>query len=255
MHLMVQPGVATILMGNEELSDQGLLSRILVSHPETVIGTRAYDDTNLQTHAAAVKYNKAIRALLDRQLPLHETLPHTLAPETIRIGGRARTNLIAFYNHLEPLQAPGRPLEHIAGLASKAMQQCMRMAAVLTLVEEPGAKKVSQHSLYCAIVLMQHYLDEALRLREVSRDRPELLLAQRVLEWAQQRDPVVVEDGEMIAVHLSQIYQYGPSRHIRDKDTALGIAEILEAHGWFHRLPTNTEVDGTRRIVAWQVHS
>jgi hypothetical protein len=40
LHLMVQPDVASIMLSDAVLMDQGLLSRVLVSAPESVVGTR-----------------------------------------------------------------------------------------------------------------------------------------------------------------------------------------------------------------------
>jgi hypothetical protein len=40
MHLMLQPNVAAGLLSDPVLKDQGLLSRILVSHPQSTAGTR-----------------------------------------------------------------------------------------------------------------------------------------------------------------------------------------------------------------------
>jgi len=253
MHLMVQPGVATLLMGNDELADQGLLSRILVTHPESLIGSRALTDMNLSTMPATKTYYDAIQVLLDQRPTVSDKDPHQLITAPVKIDGRARTLLRAFYSHTEPLQAPGQCLAPIAGLASKGMQQVMRIAGVLTLVEKPGATKVPAHAIDAAIVLVEHYLSEALRLRSVSKGAPELVKAQKLLEWAQRQPGDVEVDGaEMRAVHAKQIYQYGPES-IRDKDTALELAEILESHGWFIRLPAGASIDGTRRQLAWQV--
>ncbi len=253
MHLMAQPGVATIMMGSDELADQGLLSRILVTHPGTLIGSRTLTDMNLSAMPAAANYYAAINALLDRTPTVSDSDPHQLLPAALKIDGAARTRLRKFYAHTEPLQAPGQYLAPIAGLASKSMQQCMRIAGVLTLVSDPGAGKVTEHAIDAAIILIEHYLGEALRLRSISKGAPDLVAAQKLLDWAHRLPAdVVVDDVEMRAVHAKQIYQYGPDA-IRDKATALHLAEVLEGHGWFVRLPQGTRIDKTARKLAWQV--
>ena len=60
---------------------------------------------------------------------------------------------------------------------------------------------------------------ECLRLAHSSALDPELILAEKLLAWAQ------IQNSDLI--HLAQIYQYGPA-NIRDAKTARRVVAILE---------------------------
>ena len=65
-------------------------------------------------------------------------------------------------------------------------------------------------------------------------------------------DPALHEQKDAPPDHAQQIYQYGPSA-ILDRETALALAEVLESHGWFVRLPAGAVVGEKARQIAWQV--
>jgi len=92
------------------------------------------------------------------------------------------------------------------------------------------------------IELAQFYLSEALRIFHVSSTDPDLILAQKLLEWATLKSEV----------YSVEIYQKGPYA-IRDKKTAIRIIEILERHGWFIRVEGGMKIEGTHRRDVWRV--
>jgi hypothetical protein len=55
-------------------------------------------------------------------------------------------------------------------------------------------------------------------------------------------------------ISLPDIYQLGPNA-IRDRETALRIAKILETHRYLVKLPGVTIVNGQRRQDAWRIVS
>jgi len=95
-----------------------------------------------------------------------------------------------------------------------------------------------------SIVLTEFYLGEALRLFNISNDNPDLILAEKLLAWAQ-----TLRDNP---VYPQLVYQCGPNP-IRDRETAMRIIRILKNHGWFLPIEGGATIDGSHRREAWKV--
>jgi len=72
VHLMVQPDVATLLLCDRLLADQGLLSRLLVTAPPSAAGTRFWREAPGEADAAIRRYAARLLGILEE--------PRTLAP-------------------------------------------------------------------------------------------------------------------------------------------------------------------------------
>lgn len=70
MHLMAQPDVAQSLLADRALLDQGLLSRILTSFPESAIGTRLWREPAADTPRELNRYHARLMDVLEAPLPL-----------------------------------------------------------------------------------------------------------------------------------------------------------------------------------------
>src|SRR5215831_5729067 len=57
MHLMAQPDVAAMWIADPLLIEQGLMSRVLVTAPETASGTRLWRDPSLGSAASIDRYS------------------------------------------------------------------------------------------------------------------------------------------------------------------------------------------------------
>jgi len=87
-------------------------------------------------------------------------------------------------------------------------------------------------------------LGEGLRLFNNSHDNPDLILAEKLLAWAQTLGAK--------PVYLALVYQYGPNQ-IRDQETARKTIRILEDHGWLVSISGGQEIEGVHRKEAWSV--
>ena len=65
---MVQPGVATIMLSDPELADQGMLSRCLVTAPESHSGRRFYREPAPETKNKLMAYERRLHDILQRPL-------------------------------------------------------------------------------------------------------------------------------------------------------------------------------------------
>ena len=245
MHLMAQPDVASTMLNDRMLADQGTLSRILVTSPDATSGTRLWREPSTNSDVAMKRYGARILDILELPLPLAAGSQNTLTPRPLPLSEAARRLWIGFYTHIEQTVAPGGELEPVRGLANKLPEHAARLAAVLGLVADVEVSEIAAEHMSAGIILAQHYAVEALRLFEGSRIDAELLLAQKLLVWL--RGPW----GEN-AISLPDIYQNGPNA-IREKVTAMRLAKILEDHGWLIRIDRGALVAGQYRRDAWQI--
>jgi hypothetical protein len=245
MHLMAQPDVAAVMLSDRTLLDQGLLSRCLVTAPESNSGTRVWREPSASADVAIKRYGARLLELLERPLPIAEGKTNELAPRVLALAADARKLWIAFADAIERQIAPEGSLASVKGIANKLPEHAARLAGVLALVANPNASEILAEQMAAGITLAQHYVAEALRLFEASRVSDDLRLAQKLLTWLHK---TWSEDF----ISLPDIYQKGPNA-IREKRTAEKIVTILEDHGWLDRTPSGAEVAGQRRRVAWRI--
>jgi hypothetical protein len=244
LHLMVQPEVANLLLSDRLLAEQGLLSRLLVTAPETAAGTRFWRDVPAEADAAIGRYGARLLSILEAPLPLSPGKVNELDPPRLTLTPAARRTWIGFCDYVEENIAPGGSLEPIRGFANKLPEHAARIAAALRLVADISASELPPDCMDAGIYLAQHYGAEALRLFEGAVVRPEIVRAERLLAWLQGREEVLIS--------LPDIYQLGP-KSIRDKRTAAETVAVLEDHGWLTRVEGGAVLDGTRRQEVWRI--
>jgi Protein of unknown function (DUF3987) len=249
MHLMAQPDVASMMLNDPLLVDQGILSRLLATAPQSTSGRRPWHEPSGESEAAMKRYGACLLDILEMPLPLLSD-GQTLSPRAVPLSSEARRLWIAFYNHIETRVASGGELEAVRGLANKLPEHAARLAAVLTLVHDVEAAEVASKEMEAGIELAQHFAAEALRVFGVSRISGDLRLAQQLLNWL--RSDCSARNAP--AVSLPDIYQRGPSA-IRDKAKAEKMVGILEGHGHLFRIRGGAKIDGKWRRDAWRLVS
>jgi hypothetical protein len=246
IHLMAQPDVASALLNDRLLADQGILSRFLVTAPDAASGNRMWHEPSAESDAAMKRYGARLLQILERPLPLAADTQNTLAPWVLPLSPEAASLWKHFYNHVERRVAAGGELEPVRGLANKLPEHAARLAAVLALVRNIEAGEVSSADMAAGIELAQHYAAEALRLFAASRVSAELYLADRTLKWLR------AHWARKPAVSLPDLYQFGPNG-IRDKAKASQVVRLLEDHGYLVRIEDGAEIDGKWRRDAWRL--
>jgi putative DNA primase/helicase len=243
IHLMMQPNIARDLFGNTLLLGQGFLSRCLIAYPESKIGNRPYLETDLFQSVEYVAYFEKIMQLLHWSQPIVDGTRNELSPREIVLSGDAKKEWVAFHDDVEREMREGGELFFIRGFAAKAAEHAARLAGVVTLVQDPEATEISVEAVFAGIELLRFYLKEALRLFHTSNDDPDLILAEKCLEWC--------ASGEGV-FSLPCLYQKGPSA-VRNKKTASHIVEILEQHNSIRKIEGGAVIDGKRRRDVWRV--
>lgn len=246
MHVMAQPGVADILFRDPLLADQGLLSRLLVTAPESAAGTRTWREERPETDAALRRYYGTLLTILEMNPKLVAGKPNELEPRKLVLSDDARRIWIAFSDLVEKAIAPNGELSPVSGLANKLAEHAARLAAVLTLVRDIDAGEIIGEDMAAGVELAQHYAAEALRLFGTNSVAPDLHLARAALVWM--RSP---SWGKPL-ISLPDLYQRGPNA-IRDLAVARKIVGILEEHGYLIRVEQGAEIDGVRRREVWKI--
>ena len=243
-HLMAQPNIAQILLSNNTLLEQGLLSRCLTTWPPTTIGKRPYNEDNLYNHPDFLRYEEILTHILHTTLPLTENTLNELEPRQLYINKDAKKLWISFHDKNEEAMQDGGLLASIQGLANKAPEHVLRIAGILALIDDINAASISLNDIVSAIKLVTHYLNEALRLFNSGINDPELNLATELLNW-------LCEKGKT-TISLVEIYQYSLSS-IRNAATAKKIMNILVEHGYAEPIADGVKFEGIHRKEAWNI--
>jgi hypothetical protein len=245
MHLMAQPAVADFWLRDPLLIDQGLLSRTLISSPDSTMGARLSHDEAAETTPAMARYGARLLAMLETPPSLAGGRPNELAPRPLPLSEAARRMWRGFGDRIETLLTRDGELRPISGIANKLPEHAARLAGVLTLVRDIHAGEIASVEMAAGIELAQHYAAEALRLHGGSQVSADLRTAHRVLDWLlfQWHEP---------AISLPDLYQRGPNP-IRDAKGARQTVAILEEHGWLMPIPHGATVAGTPRREAWRI--
>lgn len=246
VNLLIQPEASQQLLSDPCAKDQGLLSRILVSAPPALAGTRLQKEKSPKSDDAIRSYEFSLASLLESPVNLIPGSNNALDPRALVFDPKAEKLWLKLADEIEIKLGHGAAYEAIKGLGNKLAEHVARIAGILTLVENPYASLISCDALGRAAMLGDFYASEALRLFENGSTSPEILQAEKLHNWLQSWP----EDK----IGLVAIYQHGPNS-IRDKSTATKAVSILEDHGWLIKLDKgNHAVAGKCVRDAWFIY-
>jgi hypothetical protein len=246
MHVMAQPAVADILFSDALLDDQGLLSRLLVTAPDSAAGTRIWRQECPETDAAVRRYYGTLLTILEMKPKLVAGKPNELEPRKLVLSDGARRIWIAFCDYIERAIAPNGDLARVRGLANKLAEHAARLAAVLTLVRDIDAGEITGEEMAAGVELAQHYVAEALRLFAIGAVNSDLRLAQEALVW------MYSPSWNKPLISQPDLYQFGPTA-IRDLDRSRKILGILEDHLYLTKVEGGATIEGVRRRDVWKI--
>ncbi|MAL95238.1 MAG: hypothetical protein CME40_09190 [Haliea sp.] len=179
IHLQVQPRVASGVLSDRMLLEQGLLARFLIAESRTLAGSRLYKPEDANQHPAVVRFHQRIAELLEHESCTGEDggleLPH------LRPDDDATALWVDSYNRTEVAQARGALLEIVKPHASKAAEQVLRLAGVFAVLE--GAQAITQEQMGRAWTLATYYLQNALRAAQLAEQDHAHRQARELLEW------------------------------------------------------------------------
>lgn len=245
-HLMVQPNVSQMMLSNNLLVEQGLLSRCLCVYPQSTAGTRRYNPTDLTQSQALTTYHDKILNLLHTPLNTLEA-KNELQPKPIKLDADAKQVWQEFHDKNEAELSEFGKLSSIKGLGNKAPEHALRIAAVLASFdasEISNVSRISKGHMRNAIKLTEYYLSEGLRLFNSGTTDPALNEANKLLEWLRVKNKTIIT--------LPEIYQCGPNS-IRDAKKARKLMTILIEHGYALSLDGGAEFECTIRKEAFEL--
>jgi hypothetical protein len=245
-HLMVQPAIAANFLGDAAMLDQGLISRFLVSNPESRIGKRPFKEPSPDSEIVLDAYTKTVLDLLALAPELDFDDPNALKPRAVELTAQARKEFIRFYDEIEAQVGAGGLYAPIVSLANKSAEHAVRLAGVQAWIANPDASEISAEIFERGEELMRYYLAEALRFFSTGPIVAGLDLARITLEWLQTKK---IAESE---VSMADFYQRGP-KQIRSKAVAGAVIQVLEEHDWLTRITGGSEIDGTWHRDAWTV--
>jgi len=245
MHLMLQPNVAAGLLSDPILKDQGLLSRILVSYPQSTAGTRFQKEANAHAQASLEGFTKALASIVRYKPMSAPGKRNELTPRHLQFDPASHQMWCSFADKVESELARFGKYESIKGLANKLPEHAARLAGIMALYQNFYATHISVDSLRRGITLAEHFACEALRLFDAGLVRAEIALAESLLEWLTNR---------WIEPHVSTrvIQRIGPNG-IRDAKAAQGAIATLVEHGWLSKAQPGTLVEGVSVREAWKI--
>jgi hypothetical protein len=184
VHLMIQPIVAHEVLCNPVLQGQGFLARFLIAWPQSLAGSRFYQDLDPDQDLRLARYWRRMAQLLALVPPQDES--GGLAPRALPIEPEALKTWIAAHDHIEQQLGRGGDLQEIKATAAKGAENLLRIAGIMAVVEESGT--LTPTLIERAAVLVAWYLDEALRVGHPVKVEARLLQAQRLLDWLRAND-------------------------------------------------------------------
>lgn len=242
-HLMIQPVVAASIFADKELSGQGFLARFLIAAPESIAGTRLYNDVDLSFSDPVNDYQNLIAKLLRELLPTDQK--GTLMPRQLQVDANAKAIWKEAYNRIEIELAPKMQLSDIKPTAAKMAEQIIRIAGVITLIENFEARTIDLTCMKRAIQLGSWYLQEALRLSTASSATTDYQVAAKVIEWIKSKKLVVVTVHE---INRNEVARLKGANRCRE------ILLLLEDNQWLIRLPPETQINGKPAKEAWRLN-
>ena len=235
LHLMMQPKVASKLLTDASLLDQGFLGRCLLSYPPSLIGQRKYIKENIFQTNSYQLYRHNLTELLKIPPKFQKNDINALNPRILTLTAEAYEYFIDFYEEIEGESSSGGRYIAITSFASKALEHTLRIASCLTLYYDNRAKNISAYWILNAIALMRYYLNEALRLtgdQEIMIDNTNYKqkneLAQELLLWLQNKHN---ELNGNVLVNTRLVARYAPYK-FRNSEVHKPLFDLLHMLGW-----------------------
>ena len=223
LHMMLQPQAAAGFLSDPVLRDQGLLSRILVAAPSSLAGTRLHKPVAAEDEAAIEAFGATIKRILSIPTPLAEGKRNELEPRSLKLTDDAKKHFYKVSDHIERQMGKDGGLEGLKDVGAKTPENAVRIAAILTLIDNTAAQFITAETMLQALTLADWYLEEAARLHEARRTDPQLVVAQDLLDW-------ILASG-LCQINQRDIMRNGPKK-LRTRAALKPVLAILVDHYW-----------------------
>lgn len=244
LHLMVQPILAEGFLSNRLNQEQGFLARMLLSFPDSTMGTRYYQQASTETEQTLQVYERHLLSLLEQPKPQDMNHPNELKPRTLSLSAEASKRLRAFHDELEAQLGVAGALRHLSGFVNKLPEHAIRLAGVLGFIAHPEATEVTASTLEAGMLLARYYLHEALRWHECQQEPEALRLARTLKAWLETH-----WEGALVSKACIQAFVPKKLRAKAKLDAAF--ATLVE-YGWLFPLEAPANIQGHTRKEAFR---
>lgn len=219
LHLMIQPKMARQLFGDDDLKDQGLLSRMLLSQPTTLRGQRMWRNATANSADDLEKYEQRVLGLLRLPPPMNAET-RELKPGLLTLSDDAKEMFVAFHDAVEAELGKGGQFEAITGFAAKLPEHSVRIAAIMAFFEDRRTTEISDKALAGGIRIAKFHADEALRLFGHGSIDIETERAAELIDWIRQKNLTVVG--------LRALRRDGPGRKVAAPELKRIVAMLVD---------------------------
>jgi hypothetical protein len=236
-HLMLQPEVAAQALSDELLIRQGFLSRILLSYPESRIGKRTPQEPLPEAAQILQRYQARLLSVLETPYPLAPGTRNELQPRETTCSEEAKELFWRFTHESEKQMAPGGDYDLIVPFAAKLPEHAARLGGAIAGYRDLNFPELSGEDYLRGMRIAVWYASENKRISGACSTGVKLSpvqalgSAQKLLDW--------IKDWPKPVISARDIYTNGPS-FIRNRETAINLAEILLAHGHLEPVNLNT---------------
>lgn len=245
LHQLAQPDVMTTLLSDRMANGQGFLARCLVAWPESTISTRMIDGFEWAGDRHEVKRLFAVLKQLFEVAPRTDGSIQELDPVELPLSDDAKALAVLAQNQFEALMAKGADLSELKDRTSKALENACRIAGVLTVIKQGlSARVIESEALERALILVQWYLAEALRIRGAAAIPQSVSDAEQLSKWLQERG--------LRLFRSRQVLTSGPSQ-LRNKQRLLSAIKELVNCGYLAENDPGTVIDGVSARTSWEV--
>jgi hypothetical protein len=218
--LMMQPSALARLVaaGDGIARGVGALARFLIAWPTTTIGTRTYQQGELDC-PPLVAFDARIRQLLAAPLPLDGN--GALNPPALRLSPEAFGIWRQLHDDIERQLGRWGEFCELPDFGAKTAEQAARLACVLHVFDHGPADEIGPDTMLSGARLAIWHLAETRRVFAIIGQAGETSDAQLLLEWLQ---------DQADAPTLGNVLRLGPYR-LRDKRCRDAAIALLVDHG------------------------
>ena len=245
LHQLAQPDVMTKLLSDRMANGQGLLARCLVAWPESTIGTRHIEKYEWAGDRHELKRLFSVFKGLMEAEPQSGKSVQELDPVELPLTDEAKALAMAANNQFETLMARGADLAELRDRTSKAVENACRIAGVLAVIEGGlSVQAIDTGHLERALILVQWYLAEALRIRGAAAIPQSVIDAELLSAWLRERG--------FKQFRSKQVLRSGPNQ-LRNKTRLTAATNELVTNGYLAENDKGTMVDGVAARKSWRV--
>lgn len=230
--MFVQPVIAMDFLSSPLVMQQGLGNRFMYSQPQSLLGTRAYRDIELEDAPLYKQYCEKITKLANQPWKINP-LTQGVDARTVRLTDDAKDAWVEYYNAMELTVGPGGDMATHSGYATRFPEQVLRLAALLAIVDDPAVIAINEETMLRAIKLGSYYMDSAMSAFDVAPANKDELDASALLDWMRSKQ----QELNVAGIPVRLMYKDGP-RCARPKRRTEVLLELLEARGEVSGLST-----------------